>query len=328
MSVSSQKRLRVGFAGITSGMPYRFAVQLAGHFSRQVELSAAWDADPAIAARFAEDQHIPHACETLDRFCTLVDAAFCDARNCDNEVIVSRLLSSGIAVYVSKPLAHNLSSTENMLAAARRTGTALMSCSPFRYHPGLQDLARRVQSGEMGPLLTCSVIAVHEISGYLKGDSPGRGDQRWRFDLRIGGTPLVDLGIHAADMLVTVLGATACRVLARSVSRVYRQEQIKDTHAAVIEHENGALSTLTIVQAHEGYRHGVELIGRDDKAIVDCMDGANIYVETARRIVQCWRQNRSPIPAEQMHHSMAILEAARQSAETDQWVPVRPYPQG
>jgi len=25
---------------------------------------------------------------------------------------------------------------------------------------------------------------------------------------------------------------------------------------------------------------------------------------------------------------MAILEAARQSAETDQWVPVRPYPQG
>ena len=134
---------------------------------------------------------------------------------------------------------------------------------------------------------------------------------------------MFDLGIHATDMLISIAGATAKRVFAKAACRVYTDKDFDDTFVLLVEHEDGLVSSVSMDFAYSGYRFGAELISKDEKIQVDCLNGVNTYVETAKSIVKCWQENSLPISIEQMHRSMAILEAAKESIASGQWAEIK-----
>ena len=63
-----------------------------------------------------------------------------------------KLLKSGKAVYVEKPLALSVGDAENMVAAADQSGQTLMVGHLIRHHSGFQRLCSMVKDGAIGKL--------------------------------------------------------------------------------------------------------------------------------------------------------------------------------
>jgi predicted dehydrogenase len=67
--------------------------------------------------------------------------------------VVEEALDLGVPVYVEKPLTADVASARRLTEAAPER---LFVMDKWRYHPGVQELARIAQSGELGP-----VVGVH-----------------------------------------------------------------------------------------------------------------------------------------------------------------------
>ncbi len=83
------------------------------------------------------------ASEDLD----LIQAAGGNSEGAD---IVEAAAAKGIHVVSEKPMAATLAQAERMLAAAQKAGTLLMINWPNAWQAGWQELARRVQAGDIG----------------------------------------------------------------------------------------------------------------------------------------------------------------------------------
>ncbi|MFE5867998.1 Gfo/Idh/MocA family protein [Streptomyces roseifaciens] len=93
---------------------------------------------PATLARVAEAHRIPEArCHTdLDALLAAdLDAAFVHAATAAHPELVTRLLEAGVPVYVDKPLAYDLATSERLVRLARERGVSLMVGFNRRYAP-------------------------------------------------------------------------------------------------------------------------------------------------------------------------------------------------
>jgi len=70
-----------------------------------------------------------------------------------HEPVTLAAIGAGCAVLVEKPLAPSLSDGLHLVEAAKNAGLPLMAGHIERFNPALQELARRVHSGEIGRVL-------------------------------------------------------------------------------------------------------------------------------------------------------------------------------
>jgi predicted dehydrogenase len=158
-------------------------------------------------------------------------------------------IASGTAVYGEKPLAATFEDAERVMAAASQAGVAV-GCAPDTVlGTGIQTARGVVDSGRIGTPIFATATMV----------TPGH--EAWHpnpdFYYLEGGGPLLDMGPYYVSSLVQILGP-AVSVTGRS-SRLRDTRTIAsgprngevvpvevETHVTgVIEHANGALSTIT-----------------------------------------------------------------------------------
>jgi predicted dehydrogenase len=163
--------------------------------------------------------------------------------------IALRAIASGTAVYGEKPLAATFADAERVMAAASAAGVAV-GCAPDTVlGTGIQTARGVVDSGRIGTPVFATATMV----------TPGH--EAWHpnpdFYYLEGGGPLLDMGPYYVSALVQILGP-AVSVTGRS-SRLRDTRTIAsgpragevvpveiETHVTgVIEHANGALSTIT-----------------------------------------------------------------------------------
>jgi predicted dehydrogenase len=163
--------------------------------------------------------------------------------------IALRAIASGTAVYGEKPLAATFEDAERVMAAASAAGVAV-GCAPDTVlGTGIQTARGGVDSGSIGTPIFATATMV----------TPGH--EAWHpnpdFYYLEGGGPLLDMGPYYVSSLVQILGP-AVSVTGRS-SRLRDTRTIAngprtgevvsvevETHVTgVIEHANGALSTIT-----------------------------------------------------------------------------------
>jgi predicted dehydrogenase len=129
-----------------------------------------------------------------DMLKTDMDAVFVCTPNCFSPQIVVDSLNSGKHVFCEKPPGRGLNDIRQMIAAERANpGCKLMFGFNHRYHPGIIQAKKIVESGRFGKIL------------FLKGTygkSGGRNYlQSWRNDKEVaGGGILLDQGIHMLDL--------------------------------------------------------------------------------------------------------------------------------
>lgn len=163
--------------------------------------------------------------------------------------IALRAIAAGTSVYGEKPLAATFDDAVRVMVAATDAGVAV-GCAPDTVlGTGIQTARAAVDGGRIGTPVFATATMVTS------------GPEAWHpnpdFYYRDGGGPLLDMGPYYVSSLVQILGP-AVAVTGRSsrlrdartiASGPRAGEQIPveiETHVTgVIEHANGALSTIT-----------------------------------------------------------------------------------
>jgi predicted dehydrogenase len=147
-------------------------------------------------------------------------------------------LDAGRHVICEKPLAGSLREADRVAAAEKRSGRRVMPVFQYRFGHGAQKLKLLLDRGIPGrTYLTTVETAWRRRPPYYA--VPWRG--RWATEL---GGPLVNLAIHAHDLVYYLLGP-AKRVYASLATRVNPIET-EDCAVASLEMRDGSLCALSV----------------------------------------------------------------------------------
>lgn len=145
-------------------------------------------------------------------------------------------LKAGRHVLVTKPIATTLADAAAMILTARASGRVFAVGHQSRRHPGMRELKRRIDAGELGTLHT-----VEANTSSPTGLAVGAGD--WRANsAECPGGPLTQLGIHYVDNLQHLAGPV--RTVKARLAKQGSGAVDPDTVSVSLEFESGATGGL------------------------------------------------------------------------------------
>ncbi len=108
-------------------------------------------------------------------------------------------LEAGVHVLCEKPMAMNCAEAAEMAAAAGRTGRMLTIGHHMRFHPFARYLKRAIEAGDLG------TIYFGRSHALRRRGIPGWG--AFHIRAKSGGGPLIDIGVHALDLIIWLMGS-------------------------------------------------------------------------------------------------------------------------
>jgi len=112
--------------------------------------------------------------------------------------MVEAAVAGGAHVICEKPMALDVASCDRMLAAAAEHGKMLFLAHCIRFWPEYEVLARMIKSGELGRLVSLKMTRLSPSPFWSQGG--------WLNDSAKSGGALLDLHIHDADFIMSILG--------------------------------------------------------------------------------------------------------------------------
>ncbi|NLV45824.1 MAG: Gfo/Idh/MocA family oxidoreductase, partial [Candidatus Hydrogenedentes bacterium] len=187
--------VRVGIAGLGK-MGMTRARELERH--PDALLAAGYDPNPEAFAVQYPNVAIKERVEDLIH--SDIDAVFvCTPNRFTPEIVVSAL-DAGKHVFCEKPPGRTLSDIKNIIAAEKRNpGLKLTFGFNHRYHGGIQEAKRIVDSGRLGDILW--LRGIYGKSGSTDFESQWRSKKEL-----VGAGILLDQGIHMLDLFRFFMG--------------------------------------------------------------------------------------------------------------------------
>ena len=168
-------------------------------------------------------------------------------------------LNAGKHVICEKPLATSVDDAKALVDLANHSG--LVAAVPFvyRFHPMVREARARVQSGQLGRVLS---VQGQYLQDWLLTDH----DDDWRVDIAQGGSSraFADLGSHLCDLIEFILDdrITSLSAVTRTVfteRAIHKDIQTEDIVAILFETRLGAIGTLLISQVAPGRKNSLTL---------------------------------------------------------------------
>ncbi|MBI4287222.1 MAG: Gfo/Idh/MocA family oxidoreductase [Chloroflexi bacterium] len=119
--------------------------------------------------------------------------------------IVSLAAAGGKPLLLEKPLANSLADAQFIVDTVKRSGIKAGIVQNYRYYAALRDARNRLVSGRLGKPVSVHIL-LHQHSPLSWSLSP------WRFEGTRG--VLDDIGVHAFDTLIWLVGSEPRRVTA------------------------------------------------------------------------------------------------------------------
>ncbi|SDR14542.1 Gfo/Idh/MocA family protein [Natronobacterium texcoconense] len=177
-----------------------------------VALAGGMDIAPEARESFADAYGVPVYDDHRDLYET-VDAVVITTPNRFHEEYAVTALEADLHVLLEKPLAHSLESARRIEAAAEDADGFCMIGLDKRFLNAVRLVKNRIDRGEFGEV-------THVEANYVRRRGvPGRGSWFTRREVS-GGGALIDLGVHAIDLSMYLLGYPE----PREVSGVTRSE--------------------------------------------------------------------------------------------------------
>jgi predicted dehydrogenase len=292
-----------------------------------IRLVAVMDVD-AERAEAVANQHNATAYTTLDPLLDNpeVEAVHvCTPHNLHGDQVVAAA-QAGKHVIVEKPMALTLADCDRMIAACDEAGKILMVGQVMRYYPVNRKIKQMIADGEIGSV----GHLMRRRYSYFHPAPPEGGDRHWYLDLELGGIcVLYCFGPHEYDILHWYLDSPVTEVYARGTEGTELYNGQKDSYTAMLTHANGAVSVLSqSVVCHSG-AHDQYIIGSEGSMMLAgnrlLVNGEEVEVEGTtgggmrnqiREFATCCLEGTEPdASGHSVRHSMAIIEAAKESAE-------------
>ena len=152
------------------------------------------DARESFGRRYGVETYDDHE-ELYDE----TDAVIVTTPNKFHEQYTVDALERGVHVLVEKPLAHSLESAQRIVDAEAESDAVCMVGFNNRFLNTVQIVRNRIERGDLGEV-------THIEANYVRRRGvPGRGSWFTRRAVA-GGGALIDLGVHAIDLAMYVLG--------------------------------------------------------------------------------------------------------------------------
>jgi predicted dehydrogenase len=343
-----RRKLRLGIIGAGAiGRRHLNACQAC----RGVEVTAVCDVDAERTREAAAAFDVPEALAGHRQLLAgdRVDAVSICTPNNTHMSIALAALKAGKHVLCEKPLALNARQARRMVRAAEEAGLLLMTAQSARYSAAAQFVKRLADAGRFGEIYYAKALWLRR-SGIPTG---------WFQDAaQSGGGPLIDLGVHAVDLMwwimgqprpVTAFGVTFDRLGSSGqgmgdwgVGYNPAAFSVEDMVAALVRFEDGrALGVDISWAAHTSDLYWLRLFGAkggaqinpelvtyeaDGRAAVNSfakLPEQDTYATEIQHFADCIRRGRQPISSgAQAVVVTAMLDAITKAASTGRAVRV------
>lgn len=303
---------RIGVVGLGLNNPYFYAPLLK---ELGASVSHVWDYSKENAQEYADR----FGCEVVGNVAAYpdVDGVLVDSRNSDHIPLAVPFIKRGIPVFIEKPLSHD---PDEALAFLREYRHAkVFSLSPLRLAPTYIQMARDViRTGE--PVVRCHVTVYHTMKFFL--ENPVK---RWHDDPAKSGGMLVDIGIHAIELLNMFMNKPVAHISATSTKCFYRQAQCDDNYTVTLLYRDGSIGTISMLCATNRTDYSVEAItpshafinnmdheytGRPEWNVDNAYGGFKGTMEAFLRMIDT---GKAPVPAEETIRNFELLARINQA---------------
>jgi predicted dehydrogenase len=172
---------------------------------------------------------------------------------------------AGKHVFLDKPIANTVADARALTAACRRAGVVLALGYQRRREAHFRWIRQRIDAGEFGRVVNAESNISRDRLGKIDLTS-------WRYtaDGMPGGV-MLQIGIHYSDVLEYLMGPVVA-VTGRLAQLVLPGDN-PDVASMVLEHDNGALSTLNASYASASEHYVMNIYGKEASAYYDLQQG-------------------------------------------------------
>jgi predicted dehydrogenase len=243
---SMSEKIRIGIIGLG-----KMGVIRAREIARRDDAVVVVGADTD-ASRFAAFPGVECSTDWRRVVASDVDAVIVCTPNAYTEPAVVAALNAGKHVFSEKPPGRSVADIESMAAAAReRPELKLMFGFNHRWHLGIQEAKRILNSGRLGEILWLRAV-------YGKSGAEPGFETSWRSSREVcGGGILLDQGIHMLDLLRFFCGDFV--EIKSMVGTAHWKVDVEDNAFALLRDAAGRVAMLHSSSTQWKHRFNLEI---------------------------------------------------------------------
>src|SRR5215831_18080334 len=171
-------------------------------------------------------------------------------------------------VFLDKPIANSVSEGFAIAECARRAGIVLGLGYQRRRESHFRYVRQLIDEGKFGKLVNAEANISRDRRGQIDLSS-------WRYQaVGMPGGVMLQIGIHYTDVLEYLLGPV--KAVSGRLAQLVLPGDNPDVASLVLEHENGALSTLNASYASASEYYLMNIYGKEASAYYDMHSGLRV----------------------------------------------------
>jgi predicted dehydrogenase len=172
---------------------------------------------------------------------------------------------AGKHVFLDKPIANTIADARALTGACREAGVVLALGYQRRKEAHFRWIRRRIDEGAFGRLVNAEANISRDRLGKIDLSS-------WRYTAAgMPGGVMLQIGIHYSDVLEYLIGPV--KAVSGRLAQLVLPGDNPDVASMVLEHENGALSTLNASYASASEFYAMNIYGKEASAYYDLFGG-------------------------------------------------------
>jgi len=180
----------------------------------------------------------------------------------------SAAAAAGKHVFLDKPIANSISDGRAITEACRKAGVVLALGYQRRRESHFRYVRQQIDAGRFGKLVNAEANISRDRLGKIDLSS-------WRYQAAgMPGGVMLQIGIHYIDVLEYLIGPVQA-VRAQSVQLVLPGDN-PDVASLILQHANGALSTVNASYASASEYYLMNVYGKDMTAFYDFHNGLRL----------------------------------------------------
>ena len=190
-------------------------------------------------------------------------------------------------MFLDKPIANSISDAKFLTQACRQAKVVLALGYQRRRENHFRFIKNKIVNGEFGKLVNAEANISRDRLGRIDLNS-------WRYQAAgMPGGVMLQIGIHYTDVLEYLLGPIVA-VSGRFVRLVLPGDN-PDVASLILEHENGAQSTLNASYASASEYYLMNVYGKEATAFYDSHQGLRILRRSTGKVEPVKTEKNDPI---------------------------------
>jgi predicted dehydrogenase len=205
---------------------------------------------------------------------------------------------AGKHVFLDKPIANTVSDGRRITELCRKAGVVLALGYQRRRESQFRWIKRQIDEGVFGKLVNAEANISRDRLGKIDLGS-------WRYQAAgMPGGVMLQIGIHYTDVLEYLIGPV--KAVSGRFARLVLPGDNPDVASLVLEHENGALSTLNASYASASEYYLMNIYGKEATAYYDIFEGLRMLKRGEEKPVKVPFANKDTIAEELEEFADAI----------------------